>query len=447
MTSADASSSSSMASFDGFLGHFDMLCDDERNEKFSEAIRRAAADISAARSEQSDPLHALDLGSGCGLLGLLAWQTGVFGRVVFLESSPQLAVAARSNIQRNEGAAEVCTVWEGHSSNLLSQPLVSTKHRPFDLCVFELFDSLLLGEGVLPTPRHALATPYLDRARTLLVPANARIVGRLFDSEAVFARQRLWSESSQVGDPRLPTAWLRCDGLQSAEEVHVAPYLKAGLLRFVSEPFDVFAFDFAALPEGGRQQKLLVKLEESALAHGVALWFDAGLYAGVRLSTGPLPGVPARDHWRQSVVCFKTPVHSTTAVQLEACHDDDAVWFTPNMELGGLPPPPPACHCGLHAQTSRRRLGMLRDAASSSWMVSPERRFLAFGDGGFLPAKLAAAGVQVVCVGRSMLNDRLVGALCRATGVEERVRVAQLEGSVVPRRAGPPMFHAGRPIG
>eukprot|EP00439_Symbiodinium_sp_Y106_P076643 s312_g15.t2 len=175
------------------------------------------------------------------------------------------------------------------------------------------------------------------------------------------------------------------------------------LLEFVSEPFEVFDFDFAAvtaLPACGRRVALHVPLMPGD-AHGVALWFEAELFGSVRISTSP--GQPWREHWRQATLCFRTPVvvEGSEPLELEAHHDDDAVWISlPRRSRQKLQPGrPPTCSCGLHAATSRRRLGAL--SAEGAWTVQlpeAEKGFgaLVLGDGPNLAIRLARHGYNPV---------------------------------------------------
>ncbi|CAK9048691.1 unnamed protein product [Durusdinium trenchii] len=205
-----------MASLDGFQGHFDMLYDHERNEAYAEAIRRAVERKTS--SERWTPLTAVDIGSGAGLLGLLCWQTGRCSRVVLIEACPPLASVARENLQRN-GAESCCRVWEGHSNDLLHSSATS-QVEPFDLCVSELLDSVLIGEGVLDSLRKAWASPYLAPGKTMLIPERARVMGRLFRSDAIYRRHR--------GCEDLPEEMKSCPGLHAAEHLHLWPFLHAG---------------------------------------------------------------------------------------------------------------------------------------------------------------------------------------------------------------------------
>ncbi|CAK0857044.1 unnamed protein product [Prorocentrum cordatum] len=441
-----------MASLDGFLGHFDMLLDEDRNALYKKAIGLAARDLRARREQNRDgrPLQALDIGTGSGLLGLLCWQTGAFGAVALLEANPALAAAARASVRRTPGAADVCSVWEGHSGDVLSG--APAPRPPFDLCVSELLDSVLIGEGVLPTLRDAFETPWMDVETTLMIPASARIVARALESEALFEQHRLGGcrPDSAAACLAVPPAFLRCCGLHAAEQLHLAPYLESGLARFVSEPLEVFAFDFsrvAELPPGGRQQLLAVTVEGGASVHGLAIWFEANLYAGVELSTAPRSAdePPARDHWKQAVVCFRAPVRTplgaSSTLRLAARHDDDAVWFEPlglSAPPAGAPPelPPPVCGCGLHSQTSRRRLARLAELLRRppAGAAAGGRGALVFGDGGVLPAQLASGGYgPVVCVGGGAdLNRVVVEAFADANGVRCTVRIADPSAGLLP---------------
>ena len=73
----------------------------------------------------------------------------------------------------------------GHSSELLD----SLEHLPaFHLCVSELLDSVLIGEGVLTSLQKALKSPLLRG--TSMIPQHATVFGRLFYSKELFRRHR-----------------------------------------------------------------------------------------------------------------------------------------------------------------------------------------------------------------------------------------------------------------
>jgi len=89
----------------------------------------------------------------------------------------------------------------------------------------------------------------------------------------------------------------------------------------------------------------------------------------------------------------------------------------------------PMCSCGLHASTSRRRLGLLHSAAQRTGFpelsVGSGRGALVFGDGPLLPARLAKCGFSpVICLGYSPLNAIVVERFSAANGLSHVIHIA-----------------------
>ncbi|CAE6964930.1 Art7 [Symbiodinium natans] len=176
-------------------------------------------------------------------------------------------------------------------------------------------------------------------------------------------------------------------------------------------------------------------------AHGVALWFDAELFGSIRLSTSPEQ--PLREHWRQAALCFRSPIEAgSEPLELEAHHDDDAVWITlprrPSEKL--QPGRPPACSCGLHAATSRRRLGALGGLGTLRAQVEKEGGALGgalvLGDGPNLAIRLARIGYcPVVSVGPGMLNASIIQKFATSNGLQGVLKAALRDGDIVPKAA------------
>jgi SAM-dependent methyltransferase len=148
--------------------HYRMLQDVARNVAYSDAIR------AAVEARRGGRCRVLDIGSGSGLLAVLAARGGA-SAVVACEMVPALAGAARSVVRAN-GVADVVTVVNAMSTELRcggggdnddDDRDVGAK---FDVIVGEVLDSQLLGEGVLPSYRHAI--------RSLLAPGGEVIPRR-----------------------------------------------------------------------------------------------------------------------------------------------------------------------------------------------------------------------------------------------------------------------------
>ncbi len=134
--------------------HIRMLRDDARNAAYAAAITRRV----------KPGMRVLDIGTGAGLLALLAARAGA--QVVTCEANPVIAAAAREIVARN-GLADRITVIAKRSTDLVVG--VDLPER-CDLLVSEIFGDDMVEEGVVPSLRDA-------RAR-LLVPGAAIVPPR-----------------------------------------------------------------------------------------------------------------------------------------------------------------------------------------------------------------------------------------------------------------------------
>lgn len=148
--------------------HFDMLSDTARTQAYQSAL---------AGMDLSDKV-VLDIGTGSGLLAMLAAEAGAT-QVYACEADPDMAAVARLNIAAN-GLDERITVIAKPSHDLELGLDLPTRA---DVVVFELFDSWLIGEDCLFTIYDAqarLATPTAihlpGKAQLMAMPvASARL--------------------------------------------------------------------------------------------------------------------------------------------------------------------------------------------------------------------------------------------------------------------------------
>lgn len=157
-SAADAVASSS---------YLDMLNDAPRNAAFAAALAVA-----------SPGRRVLDVGTGTGLLALLASAAGA-ACVTACDVFPPMAACAAANAQRN-GCGERVRVALKRSDEL--QVGTDMAERA-EVLVFEVLDSELLGEGVLPTLRDAktrLLTP-----GAAVIPARATVRAALIECDAL----------------------------------------------------------------------------------------------------------------------------------------------------------------------------------------------------------------------------------------------------------------------
>ena len=245
-----------------------MLGDTRRNAAYRKALHTALA---AAPSQL-----ALDIGAGCGLLSMFAAQAGA-ARVVGCEQHPVIAGIGREIIAANGFADSISLVAKECRALTVPDDLPGRA----DLAIFQLFDCSLIGEGVLHFLEHA--REHLLSADTRYLPAGARLramaveyrIDRILDVDATLLNPYRASPNFISVDAR------------------TLDY------RALSEPFDLFDFDFATA--GPDPQELAIDV--SALADGsvgaILFWFDLRLDADTVLSNAP--GGDDALHWKQGL--------------------------------------------------------------------------------------------------------------------------------------------------
>ncbi|CAM9823264.1 unnamed protein product, partial [Ectocarpus sp. 6 AP-2014] len=183
MAAEDTTSMSQMTS---------MLHDASRNTKYEAAITKA---IQAFIQEHGRPPVVLDIGQGTGLLSMLAVRAGA-EEVYGAELYEPLAQIAREVTTLNCGdkikviAKRSTDLSVGESGDL---------PRRADMCINEIYDSALLGEGCLPAFRHALANLLVDKP--VMVPAGAEVHGVLLSSKFLRSRHDLSTAEFSEGVP------------------------------------------------------------------------------------------------------------------------------------------------------------------------------------------------------------------------------------------------------
>ncbi len=259
--------------------HFEMLADQTRNQAYQRAIERAVR----------PGMHVLDIGTGSGLLALMAARAGA-ARVTACELFAPAAAAAAQNIQRN-GFASRIQVLPRNSSTLRVR---GDLPRKVDLVVSEILDSKLIGEGVLPSVRHALANLAVAGAR--VIPQAAEIYVALVElpalRQAYPLREVCGFDLSAFDALRDPSR---------AVQVHLA----SSTHRLLSDPVRALSIDFHAPPAATADSaphttQLSLPVVAPGTAHAFVFWFDLHLDAEVRLSSQPDPASD-RLHWRQVV--------------------------------------------------------------------------------------------------------------------------------------------------
>lgn len=257
--------------------HFAMLNDIERNDAFAKALEQVVEPGS----------HVLDIGSGTGLLAIMAVRAGA-EKVTTCEVNPILAEIAREIVMRH-GMAGVISVIGKRSTDLQ----VGVDLEPADLVISEIVDCGLIGEGLLPTVRHART--HLLRPGGKLLPSHARLFGALLDSPVV---ANLNSVGTSAGLDLRPFNLV-------ATQRHFPVRLSTWPHRLLSRPAELVSFDLVRDPLQDGRAQVEIPVTATGHAHGLVAWFEMELCAGVLLRNSP---DRAGSHWMQAYLPFPSPV-------------------------------------------------------------------------------------------------------------------------------------------
>jgi type II protein arginine methyltransferase len=255
--------------------HFQMMDDSKRNETYEAAIRRAAPGKSV-----------LDIGTGAGLLALMAARAGAT-KVTTCESVGLMAARAREIIAQN-GLSDRITVIPKTSTDMA---VPRDMPERAEVLVTETFASGLITEGVLPTVEHA--HEHLLTQDAAIIPAAACVMGYL------------------AGGPALQGMLFvgRISGFDLSGFNDFAPSMLAVSLdnvphQALSDDIELMRFDLREkrFPAGG--VRLALKATHHGVCAGVAQWIKLELDAHTAYENRPSPQADFNNHWTHIVHRF-----------------------------------------------------------------------------------------------------------------------------------------------
>jgi protein arginine N-methyltransferase 7 len=273
--------------------HFPMVHDTPRNDAYREALRRAV------RPHH----HVIEIGTGSGLLAMLAARSGA-RRVTTCEIVPVIAAQARRVIARN-GLSDRIGVICGSSLDL---EIGREIDEAGDLLVSEIVGNDFVGEGALAAIADAKAR-LLNRDATI-IPARGHIRAAIVGGDDL---ERLLTLGRFEGLDLTPF-----DALAPA----VLPIGVDVRLEALSLPFDVFVFDFVFTERFQPEQlRFEVPVTAPGRARGVIQWIALALDDEIRFENAPFD--TARSHWEPTLFSFPAPVDVAPGdrIGLRAMHD------------------------------------------------------------------------------------------------------------------------------
>ena len=258
------------------FGYGNMIADRARMESYANALRQVV---------HSDSV-VLDIGTGTGILALLACQYGA-RKVYAIEPGDCIQVAREIAAANNYG-----------------DRLVFIQDVSADVTLPERADVIVSDlRGVLPLCENHLPT-IADARHRLLAPGGALIPRQDTLWAALVSAPDLYRK---IVGPYLDNPYnldMRAACRLTTNTWHRAPKLKAE--HVFSEPQRWATLDYTTLKNSDVKGKLDWNVESNGTVHGLCLWFDSILAEGIQFSNAP--GEPELVYGR-AFFPWTEPVH------------------------------------------------------------------------------------------------------------------------------------------
>ena len=284
--------------------HIPMMNDERRNDAFEAAIV-------AAIGQAGEDALVLDIGSGSGLLALMAARAGA-REVVSCEMVPVIARTAQRIVASSDHADQISIIGKASTELQVGQDLP----RRAKILVSEILSSDLLTEKVLDAFEDAHARLLEEDA--IVIPKAATAVGCLIASETLSGYAFVGDVSgfdlsafNPLGPMKLPihgtmTDWER-----------------------LSADIDLVSVDLTAKRHGADLQHLQIPVERDGEAVGIVQWMRVELVQGVYFDNHP--DEYSDGGWLQVLHRFPRPVRVRAGQMLDMAvgHDRTTLILVP----------------------------------------------------------------------------------------------------------------------
>lgn len=286
--------------------HFNMLADEARNNAYDEALKKAI----------TPGANVLDIGTGSGLLAMMAIRAGA-SRVDACEMVPELAKTAEKIVAQNNYSSQI---------NIIADKSVNVKigvqmSEKADIVVSEILDAGLLGEGVLPSVRHA--KKHLLKENAIVIPQAAKLKGMLVD----LPKRKLVNPIGNISGFDLSYF----DRFRSPGEYSTI-HLKNEVYDALSSVTDLTTIDFENIPSAladneAETYHIPLSIETSGEANAFVFWFDLRVFKDIEVSSSPNGNL---KHWGQAVYYFEETkkVQAGQQLSIQMLRNDMMIQFT-----------------------------------------------------------------------------------------------------------------------
>ncbi|NNF99195.1 MAG: tetratricopeptide repeat protein [Desulfobacteraceae bacterium] len=271
--------------------HFDMLNDDIRNIAYDRAIRNTVTSSS----------HVLEIGTGSGLLAMMAARAGA-RQVTTCEMVTSLADCARKVVRCNGYEDRVRVI--GKKSTSLEVGLGKDLDEKADVLIAEVFDVGLLGEQFLPALIHAKENLLTQDA--VFIPAAAKIKCVLAECPDL---RKITPLKAVAGFDLSEFDMFRAPGYRQFDMWNTEH-------RVLSEPFDALDINFKNVSEFASTGHKRIRCLEKGMLQAIIFWFELFGDTEILYTSNHKGG---RNHWKQAIYFLQMdyPVMQDEIIQLE----------------------------------------------------------------------------------------------------------------------------------
>ncbi|RDD44130.1 Protein arginine N-methyltransferase 7 [Trichoplax sp. H2] len=440
----------------------DMLHDKERNVQYDQAIQKAVQAYLDVNPSSSS-CNVLDIGTGTGLLALMAARAGA-KKIYACEAFQPMAQLAQKIITENRYQDNIKIIQKRSTSMTADDDMDGCKA---DLIVMEIFDSELIGEGVLGTMLHAQQN--LVKPNCVSVPAAAKIYVQACESKFLQKCCNLnpvKRTESCDWEFAVPQSFTDNNFYPSSAFCMHVDQLYPKDIKLLTSPIEALTFDFCSpiksqmsvrRVEGkdneftisGRRTLELTAIEDG-VCHGLLFWWVLKMdcEGNIELSTAPKwidnksnHNLQWRDHWMQAVYFCPQSISVTKVVimylgksiSIDVSHDEYNIWFNVSssprtnatsdvdkyshqlcwdkMRLSGLN----------NVEKQRKYYNVIRKHIQNSFNV----HCVSVGDGSLLPLMAASAGARkVIAIESSKKSRDTIRELVRANGLNKKIMIS-----------------------
>ncbi|KAF1770637.1 hypothetical protein GCK72_002457 [Caenorhabditis remanei] len=322
----------------------DMILDFDRNDKFLEGLKTTIPE--KKRENEDGKVHVLDIGTGTGLLSLMAAREGA-DKVTALEVFKPMGDCARHITGHSEWADKITVISER------STDVSQIGGSPADIIVAEVFDTELIGEGALRTFKEALKR--LAKPGCRVVPSSGNVYIVPVESHLL----KMFNTIPRLNGAEDEHPLGNCSGTAAVFDVQLSE-VKTHEFQELSDPIVAFKFDFE------HEEKIIFdeSFVRKATAHSsgtidaILMWWDIDMDGTGKTFIDMAPkwknpdNYAWRDHWMQAVYYLpqKKKVEMGQTFEIVCNHDEFSIWFS---EVG-KDTTRTYCVCGLHSMLSRQ---------------------------------------------------------------------------------------------